>query len=48
MTGFVMAASGFNANGLVGDFDGNEMVVINGKQASFTRWIPIVVCHLRY
>ncbi len=29
MTGFVMDNSGFNANGLVGDFDGNVLVVVN-------------------
>ena len=30
MTGFEMA-EGFNANGLVGDFDGKELVVVNGN-----------------
>ena len=29
MTGFEMEPDGFNANGLVGDFDGKELVVIN-------------------
>ena len=29
MTGFEMDYSGFNANGLVGDFDGNVLVVVN-------------------
>ncbi len=29
MTGFEMDPSGFNANGLVGDFDGKELVIIN-------------------
>ena len=29
MTGFEMDPSGFNANGLVGDFDGKELLIIN-------------------
>jgi hypothetical protein len=29
MTGFVMDPSGFNANGLVGDFDGRQLVIVN-------------------
>jgi hypothetical protein len=29
MTGFEMDPAGFNANGLVGDFDGKELVIIN-------------------
>jgi len=29
MTGFEMDPSGFNANGLVGDFDGKELVIVN-------------------
>ncbi|TET99515.1 MAG: hypothetical protein E3J30_04395 [Anaerolineales bacterium] len=29
MTGFEMDPEGFNANGLVGDFDGKELVIIN-------------------
>jgi hypothetical protein len=29
MTGFVMDPDGFNANGLVGDFDGKQLVIVN-------------------
>jgi len=29
MTGFEMDPTGFNANGLVGDFDGKELLIIN-------------------
>jgi hypothetical protein len=29
MTGFEMDPEGFNANGLVGDFDGKQLVIIN-------------------